>query len=98
MVSHIHILTQQEEEDNSKEGKEAGRTTVHKVCMVFHWLSPDSLSLAELWPGKKRKSFFFFLGSAVVLGLKKPHSRLLTSIWLTFPLINFFSLYLEKHK
>lgn len=65
-----------------KRGREAGRTVVNKECTVFHWLSPDPLSLAELWPGKKRKSFFFFLGSAVVLGLKKPHSRLLTSFYL----------------
>ena len=32
------------------------------------WLSCDSLSLAELLPGKKRKSFFFLFGSAVVMG------------------------------
>ena len=33
--------------------------------VALHLLSPDSLSLAELW-ALKRKSFFFLLGSAVM--------------------------------
>ena len=40
---------------------------VHSIVAV-HWLSYDSLLLAELLTGKKRKSFFFLLGSAMVVG------------------------------
>ena len=58
--------------------KEVGRAVVNKEYMTLHWLSCDSLSQAELSPGKKRKSFFFLLGSAAVRGPKRPHSGLLT--------------------
>ena len=34
--------------------------------VALHLLSPGSLSLAELLAGKKRKSSFFLLGSAVM--------------------------------
>ena len=36
--------------------------------VTFHQVSCDSLSLAELLPGKKRKSFFFLLDAAIGLG------------------------------
>ena len=34
--------------------------------VALHLLGPGSLSLTELLAGKKRKSFFFLLGSAVM--------------------------------
>ena len=34
--------------------------------VAFHWLSCGSLSLVELLPSKRRKSFFFLLDSAIV--------------------------------
>ena len=37
---------------------------------AFHWLSSYSPSLAELLPGKKRETFFFLLGSAIIIGLE----------------------------
>ena len=46
-------------------GKESESAVVNKESVAFHWLSFDSVSLAELWPGKKRKSFFFRLVSAI---------------------------------
>ena len=51
--------------------KEAGSAIVNKESMAFHWLSRDCLSLDELWPGEKRKSFFL-LGSAVCIGHESP--------------------------
>ena len=36
--------------------------------VAFHWLSRDSLSLAEVWPGKKRKSYIILPGSTLVVG------------------------------
>lgn len=45
------------------------RGELNKAAMSFHWLRYDNLSLAELLPGRKRKSFFFLLlGSAIVMG------------------------------
>ena len=58
-------------------GKEVGRDVVNKEYMTLHWLSCDNLTKAELSPRKKRNSFFL-LGSAAVLGHKRPHSGLLT--------------------
>lgn len=41
---------------NCRVEKEVGRTIVNKKSQTFHWLSCNSLSLAELLP-MKRKSF-----------------------------------------
>ena len=50
--------------------EEVGRAIVNKELrggvVAFHWLSCDSLSLAELLLGKKKS--FFLLGSAIHIG------------------------------
>ena len=77
-ASYVHIPTWQEEESAFLEGeKEFGRAVAEKNPLqelrvknrvTFHWLNYDSLSLAELLPGKKRKFFFFQWGATVVVG------------------------------
>lgn len=36
--------------------------------VAFHWLSLDSLSLAELLPGQEEKAFLLPVGSAIAIG------------------------------
>ena len=48
--------------------KEVGRAIINKKSTILPWLSCVSLSLTELLPGKKRKSFFFLLDSLIVWG------------------------------
>lgn len=59
--------------------------------MAFHWLGGDSLSLAELLLGKKRKSFFFLLDSAIILRCENSPLSL-SFVQLRFLLIDFFTL------
>ena len=82
MMSHMFVPTQQREESSLKEGKRKGRGravgfTVNKKPIRgtesskysgFSLAECDSLSLAELLPGKKRRSFFFLLSSVMVVG------------------------------
>lgn len=63
--------------------------------MVFHWLSCDSLSFAKFLPGQKRKSFFFLLHSATIVGHGTSPSGLpnlynwdLCLLIITFPLFD----------
>ena len=88
-ASYVHIPTWQEEESAFLEGeKEFGRAVAEKNPLeelrvknrvTFHWLSYDSLSLAELLPGKKRKFLFFLLDSATIVGHEHSLSDLLTA-------------------
>ena len=50
---------------------DVGRGTVNKEWMPLHRLNCDSLSLAELLPGKKGKFFLFMLDSALLVGHEK---------------------------
>lgn len=82
----VHIPTWQEEESAFLEGeKEFGRAVAEKNPLeelrvknrvTFHWLNYDSLSLAELLPGKKRKFFFFQWDATVVVGPRSSPSGL----------------------
>ena len=49
-----------------------GKAIVNKESVVFHWLSCDCLSFSELLPGKNRDTFFFLLGSALIVGHETP--------------------------
>ena len=67
-------------ENSFIEGEKAvGRAIVIKESMAFRWLSCDSFSLAKMLSGKKRKSFFSLLGSAIFVRRDRP-SGLLTLI------------------
>ena len=76
MASHIQFLPQQGEENSFKVGERQfsseGYSSLVELrvqrIMAFHWPSCDGLSLAEFLPGKKRKSFFSLLGSAIFRG------------------------------
>ena len=88
---------QQREEKLFYRGKEeVGRATVNQgsagetgssKCSGSHWLSCDSLSLAELLPGKKRISFFWALQSSQ--DVRAPPSGLLTPFKMRLQFINF---------
>ena len=71
-----------------RRGKENESAVVNKESVAFHWLSFGSLLLAELWPGKKRKSFFFRLVSAIIENESSPFWTP-DSISVKFPFINF---------
>lgn len=45
--------------------------------VAFYWLSCDSVSLTVLLPGKKKTSFFFLLGFAIIVGHESCPSGLL---------------------
>lgn len=61
--------------------EEVGRPIANKVSTGgierssiagFHWLSCDCLLLAELLPGKRRRSFFTLLDSTLTENIKAP--------------------------
>lgn len=56
--------------------------------VAFHWVSCDSLSLAEPLLDKKKK-FFFFLGSAINIGCESSPFWPSNSILMRFLFINF---------
>ena len=75
MASHVWVLTHQGEENSFKEGKRKlgglqwTKSPLEELrfwsIVAFYWLSCDSVSLAELLPGKRRKFFFLLLDSAI---------------------------------
>ena len=68
MVSHVQVPNKMEGRTLYRGEKEVVRAIVSKESLSFYWLSCDCLSLAELLAGNKKESFFFLLGSALVIG------------------------------
>ena len=58
--------------------------------VAFYWLSCDGLSLADLLPGKERKSFFSLLDCVITIEYKSFPFWPLDSILMKFLFINFY--------
>ena len=66
MVNHVQVSRKKGREFFYRGKKKVEKPAANKDSMSFHWLKCDGFLMAELLPGKTRKSVFLISGSAFI--------------------------------